>query len=428
MRRNRQKLHRELRVRAEARKAEVRHHRERKTREREQSLRAFEIARSRARTAPSGGADVYAAEWPAIRNLLGLANVDADTQNKVSRLCQSLARHLPMYVSCEWLPWLLLLSLQEWVRPVERLHLPGGSLRRKREAVAQHLLTRYPVPPFLLRALDVDPLAVARVPLEDKWAVDVLAHVGRGGSLRDLAGTDAFPAPLTRAMCHLFLDATAETPPIAALRRAQVRGAGGPASLAARLMATRLGELHGPDRKVGEPYIQQIIGWLCRRPGLHDAEATVLDAVIAWALERHRSDERFSLEGRTEASVRREVERFLVARTLAEDPKDELPDAGVPAWDEGGWSVLPILRRRDLWEEGDEMHHCVAMYTNLVRKRKVAVYSLRREGSRVATIEVALGAGAVVQAKRFGNAPLYEEAVDVLRTWAEFARYRVASL
>lgn len=428
VRRNRQKLHRELRLRSEARKAELRLRRLAARGEQERSRRVFEHPRVRAPLAAQRPSERLAAEWPSIHNLLVLAQVDRALLEKVSRLCAVLVHHLPQLVSAEWLPWLTLLALPEWVRPIERLRLPSGSVRRKREAVAVHLLARYPVPPFLLRALDVEPLAVARVPLEDRWAVEALAHVGRGGSLREIVGTEAFPAPLTRRMCHRFLDATADTPPVAALRRAQVEGLGGPPALAARLLATRLGDLHGPDPRVGEPYLQRVVDWLCRRTLLHEREPALLDDIVAWAVERNRVEDGFSLEGRSEAAVVREVERFRIGRALAADPGDALPDAGIGPWRHEAWTVEQLVRRRSLWEEGEHLRHCVALYTNLARKRKVAVFSLRRGGVRRATIEVALGAGAILQAKGFANQALESDDEAIVRAWAAFARLRIVGL
>jgi PcfJ-like protein len=435
VRRNRQKLHRELRLRAEAHKEHLRQRRRAREHERQRSQRALDHLRSPVRSAPAAPPSRLEVEWPGILRLLELADVPPNTIDKVHRLCRVLARSLPMMVAAECLPWLVLLSLPAWVRPIEHLAPPTGSTRRRREAVASHLLTRYPVPPFLLRALEVDPLPVARIPLEDRWAVEVLAHVGRGESLRKLAGSPMFPAPLTRQMCHGFLDATADTTPLAALRRAQVRGLGGPDVLATRLLSTSLADLHGPDPVVGEPYVQRIIGWLCRRPGLHYAPASELDDIVTWAIERNRqaSPTRpgqpavgFSLEGRTEASVAREVASWRIGRALAADPHDALPHAGVPRWSDGGWSVEQLCSRRALWEEGEAQQHCVAMYANLARRRKVAIYSLRWEGARLATIEVALGAGAVVQAKGCGNRALTPLEVGAVAAWAEFARYSFA--
>jgi len=201
---------------------------------------------------PTARTETEQVERGSIHNLLSLANVDQSVQGRVLRLQDAMWRIAPGAVTSEDLPWLLLIPRCPWVGSPETLRPPARSVRRKREAMALHLLTAYPVPPFLVRALDVEPLAVARVPEEDEWAVRILSHVGRGDSLRKLVGSRWLPSPLTRAMQHRFLSARADTPPILALRTAQVVGLGGPAAFARRLCRTRLQALRGPDPDVGE--------------------------------------------------------------------------------------------------------------------------------------------------------------------------------
>src|SRR5262249_4047404 len=146
MRRNRQKLHHEMRVRAEARKAEVR---ARQLRERAKHARFATVSvRPVARPSASPEPSPFAQRWSGIEYLMTLAPVDGGTWAKVERACRVLARVLPDRVSSEWLPWLLLLSLPPWQRPPEEFAPPGGSQRRKREAFALHLFATYPVPRF----------------------------------------------------------------------------------------------------------------------------------------------------------------------------------------------------------------------------------------------------------------------------------------
>ncbi|MEQ1570357.1 MAG: PcfJ domain-containing protein [Myxococcota bacterium] len=420
MRKNRQKLHRELRLHAEALKAEAK----RRRHARRLAQQRVHAAVTRVRRAGPPALAAYTRNWPSVSQLLQLANVDKDTTDKVHRLCKALSGPLPSLVSPSWLPWLLLVSLPAWARPIDSLRMPRGSFRRKRDAVVLHLFARYPVPPFLLRALDVEPLAVARVPLEDRWAVEVLAEVGRGGSVRALVGTERFPTPLTRKMVHLLLEATADHTPISALRRAQVEALDGPRDLLARLLATRLGDLHGPDPRTGEPFLQEAIGWLCRRPALHHASPGALDDLLGWALDQRRVNPGWSLEGRTADSVAPHVATWRKGRAIVDDA---LPDLGVPPYVEGEWSVVQVACRRDLFDEGAAMRHCVGMYHRLVARRKVAVFSLRKAGVRQATIEVAVGAGAVVQAKGPANRALTAEERAVLTAWAELAHLRIAA-
>ena len=117
-------------------------------------------------------------------------------------------------------------------------------------------------------------------------------------------------------MCHLLVRAPAGTPPIEALRAAQVVAMGGPRCFAEMLMKTRLGRLHGPDQKLGEPFWHEVIAWLCRHA---DVASTVdeLERVLGWIESEQRQavprGSRFSLSGRTSASVRRAADSHSVA-------------------------------------------------------------------------------------------------------------------
>mgnify|MGYP006979932034 CR=1 FL=1 len=255
-RRNRRKLHRAQRIAAE-KQAATRAARRQAQRLADASAEAA-IARALARpkTVPAPGAATPSAQvtlaLASMTNLMELAGVDATTKAKVQQLVTVLGDKAPSLARCEMLPWFLLLARRPWHRAPDRWRPPGGSDRRKRDQLALHLLTAYPVPAFLVRSLDVDPLPVARIPVEDEWAVELLAWVGQGRSLRQVPA-HVLPTPLTRKMAHRFLQATASTAPIAALRQAQVAAYGGSRGLARRLLGTRLGVLRGSDVHTGEP-------------------------------------------------------------------------------------------------------------------------------------------------------------------------------
>lgn len=416
MRRNRRKLHQELRLHAESQKAL--HHERRRVRlaARERSRSVF--SRSGVRTPASDEATTRV--LMVVESLLGLARVAPAMQKRVLRLAGVVHTALPALFAVEQLPWWLLLAKPHWVREPEAFVAPRGSLRRKRDAFAEHLLVDFPAPVFLLRSLDVEPLAVARVPVEDEWAVGILSHLGRGHSLRDLVGQPLLPAPLTRRMCHLFADAPAATSPILALRRAQVQAMGGPTTLATALMHTRLSRVHGPEPAVGEPFWHDVIGWLARRPALHGGTAEALDGLLGWIEARNREallhGTTFRLQQRPDAAVLRDAEVWRLSRRPPE--LDALPASGLLPLARDGFTLTELLCRSDLLDEGREQSHCVGLYTRLVAARKVAVWSLRHEGRRVATVEVALGAGRVVQAKRAANRPCGPEELAFVRAWA----------
>ncbi|MEO0605167.1 MAG: hypothetical protein AAF211_27300 [Myxococcota bacterium] len=378
-RRNRQKWHRERRLAAEAAKARQRERQRRLEEQRAEARMRAEVALERTRS-PVGRSRAEVAERNSIRGLLALASVDQSVMRRVMRLHEALWALTPGSVTCDDLPWLLLVARCPWVGAPETFRPPTRSVRRKREAMAAHLLTAYPVPPFLLRALDVEPLAVARVPEEDEWAVRILSHVGRGDSLRKIVGTRWLPPPLTRAMQHRFLSARADTSPILALRTAQVVGLGGPAAFARRLCRTRLQSLRGPDPEVGEGFWHRVIGWLAGHPDTHVLPLDDLDRILAWFEHRQRESltqgTPMSFKGRTLRKVRQSTDDWW-AHTERVSASRPFPPSGLVGLDDGPHTIREIRSYEALVEEGEIMHHCVASRLSPVRRDQIATLPRR---------------------------------------------------
>ena len=427
-RRNRQKLHRELRLRAEARKAE---RRARRIRARAQAVTVRQTAEQALARRATRVRAVAARMLPAVRSevehLLQLAHVGPELRMRVDQLLELVADQIPELARSSHLPWLVLLAQPHWVRRVDTFVAPSGSLRRKRDALAAHLLVRYRAPAFLFRALDQMPLAVARVPVEDEWAVALLAAVGQGMSVRSLVGTPTLPVPLTRRMCHLLLAAPASVGPVDALRHAQVAGLGGPQELARKLVRTRLGTLRGADPQVGEPFWHQVIAWMSGRAELAQLPDATLGHVLAWIEAEQRAalaaGRPFSLQGRTVASVTRDA----MAWHAQEQRQDEdFPRSGLLSWRGGSVAVDEICSRKALQAEAEEMRHCAASYWRLAKRGAVALFSMQFGGRRVATIEVSLGAMRVVLAKQACNQAITSVQREVLTRWAARNRLAVA--
>lgn len=418
--RNRKKVAAEIRARAEAEQAARRQQRIARAEQEQRHAAALARSKRQARAHATAVVPRFVQAWASTRSLLALARVQSDVRSRVEKLLKLLDAQVPLLCSVDQLPWLLLLAGERWVRPVDGFVSTGGPVDQVRDALASYLLTRYPVPPFLLRSLDVAPLAVARVPEEDRWAVAALSAVGRGQSLGDLAGTSVLAAPLTRRMCHLFLRAGPAWTPIRALRHAQVVGFGGRPGLVDLLLQTRLGTYRGDHPWVGEPFWHRVIEWACTRPWVMDLDPAGLQDVLAWLeseqWEACANGEELSLSGRTESSVGRAVAAW---RALVDaQGRGRLPASGIPAWSEDGWSVVALDTPAALVEEGTRMRHCVGMYERLAAMGKVAIFSLRKAGVPRLTIEVVLATRHVVQAKGSCNRMPNQDEAHALGRWA----------
>ncbi|HHO53953.1 MAG TPA: hypothetical protein ENK18_24555 [Deltaproteobacteria bacterium] len=428
-RRNRRKVHRELRLRAEARQQQRCALRAARRDEEARFLEALARARRRIPSPATTPARSVSTLLRSVRELLRLANVPRPLVQRVHRICTVVSDQIPALAATAQLPWFLLLAEPSWVRSPQDFRAPSGSLRRKRDALALHLFARYPVPPFLVRSLDIDPLAVARVPVEEHWAVGLLAHVGRGYALRTLVGSSLLPVPLTRRMCHLFLTATATTPPLLALRRAQVVGSGGGSALARALLRTRLGSLRGPDPLVGEPFWHEMIAWMARHESLVELGSSRLERLCGWmeASQRAllREGRTLSLSRRPLPSVMRAVDAWHALSARPVRP-DSFPGSGLLPLSRGPFAITELRCEAELSEEGAQMHHCAFSYRRLLRKGKVALFSITEQGARAATVEVSLGAGRVVQAKGAFNRECTRAQLAFLRLWAEQNRLTMA--
>lgn len=422
-RQNRQKLHKQQRIAAEAavqaRVAERRAQQERAS--------ALEAAVQRALRAPKAVEAVAPADDAVLRTitaLLDATRVEPEERAKVLALSRVFKLRIPERYVVGTLPMWLLFAQLPWVRPVSTWRSPGGSVRARRDNLAAHLLLRWPVPRFLYRALDVPEALVGRVPDEDAWAVRLFAWVGQGHSPFDAVAEGILPVPLTRRMVNLFLLAKADTTPVEALRRAQVQAQGGSRALADAILASRLAELRGPDPQTGEPFWAEVIAWFCRTPGIDLGELPdTVEYIEARRRRALQAGQVWSITGRTAASVARGMVDWRERVLLGPDP---LPRSGLLSLEQDRWRVEELDSIAALQAEGEALHHCVAMYVELIKRRKVSIWGLRHGRDRMATIEVALGAGRVVQAKGACNRGCTPAERGVIQTWAAMNRLVMA--
>jgi len=82
-------------------------------------------------------------------------------------------------------------------------------------------------------------------------------------------------------------------------------------------------------------------------------------------------------------------------------PQHTFPAPWFPTATINGMEIIPIDNSADLYREGAFMHHCIGTYSEEVRGGRYYVYSIRRNGKRVATAGLVLhGARAILQELR----------------------------
>lgn len=62
--------------------------------------------------------------------------------------------------------------------------------------------------------------------------------------------------------------------------------------------------------------------------------------------------------------------------------------SAIATYREGDYEVIPLLSSIDLAVDGAKMHHCVATYDTYCHEGRSRIFSIRREGKRVATAEL----------------------------------------
>jgi hypothetical protein len=75
-----------------------------------------------------------------------------------------------------------------------------------------------------------------------------------------------------------------------------------------------------------------------------------------------------------------------VADNLANGPDARFPPPWYPAAKLGDYEIMPIEDAATLYREGVAMHHCIGTYADRVQSGNCCVYSVRRNGERIATL------------------------------------------
>jgi hypothetical protein len=75
------------------------------------------------------------------------------------------------------------------------------------------------------------------------------------------------------------------------------------------------------------------------------------------------------------------------------ESKEAFPEPWYPAATLNGVDIVPIDNSVDLYREGAAMRHCIGTYADEVKAGIYCIYSVRREGERIATAAVRIAAG-----------------------------------
>jgi hypothetical protein len=396
------------RLRTEARRQRQR---VREARQREEEARAAAMHAALARRPESSA--------QAVDRLLA----GAPHSQRLRELLGVVAERSPRLVDADMLGALTLIAQAPWVRPPATWRPYGKSKDRLFRSLAEHVLERYRVPPFVWSAFraDDDAPILARV----------VVHVAAGGSLHQAVKAGLMPVPLTRSMCHELLASAGEARFLDVVRKVQVKAAGGDGRLFRAWTATRAGRrLHSRE---DEAFWQAVLAWFCANPMLPQAEVGPL---VDYIEHRRAQAPGFSMKGRSALALLRGMrawhgqlarERDVSGRVF--EPSGFQPmDIDRSRRDRRGnrvvevWHVREILDARTLADEGRAMGHCVYSYARAIEAGQCAIWTLTLRDDtghwRRLTIEVRPSLRQIVQARGRFNAKAEPRDLLALEAWA----------
>jgi hypothetical protein len=131
-----------------------------------------------------------------------------------------------------------------------------------------------------------------------------------------------------------------------------------------------------------------------RYHALEQAIINVSDWVRASRNNERHIDRKFSPDMSLN-TVRRLSDEWHKAVEVSGGPQYTLPAPWIPQARIGAYDIIPLTVSEQVREEGRKMHHCVGSYLDRVTDGECYIYSIRRDGERIATMEVMREAGVI---------------------------------
>lgn len=135
-------------------------------------------------------------------------------------------------------------------------------------------------------------------------------------------------------------------------------------------------------------YDPDFLGWIAKNINVTIKYQEFLNTIISisdWARNEHNFKINCSLQTAIERSElwHRELEFKKYEKLNAPFPEPWIAQEIL-----NGVEFIPLLSGQELFEEGKAMHHCVGTYASFVTNGKSYIYSVRKNGKRVATLEL----------------------------------------
>ena len=285
-------------------------------------------------------------------------------------------------------------------------------------SLCEHVLARFRMPPFLWSAFfEADAGRFG----------PFVAFVAGGGSVHDGIKKGLLPVPLTRKMCHDFMQTPADVPFFKALRRTEVRASGGDAQFLAAWMGSQAGRrLHTAEE---EAFWMTVIDWFAKNPM---ADRNQVGPLVDYILDRRRMDPDFSMKGRSVLAMMRGAqqwheqlgrEKAIHGAVFTSSGWKPLEATKTHRDTHGNfitelWRVDEITTLRALADEGRKQSHCVYSYAGSIEAGLISIWSLNVNEEKAITVEVRNDIRRIVQARGRFNRQATAREFTVLTQWA----------
>lgn len=299
------------------------------------------------------------------------------------------------------------------VREVDTWKKDGSHAYEQAESMVKHCFEIYEAPKFLLHSF------FSSEKKHMLWYV----QLARGKSVKSLSN---MPIELSSKMAHEFRNAPSFFSVNEALRFAQARGLGATVKTAQLIAFSRLAN----RREDQEAFWAKAVAFFSKE---EDLKVNEVDEILDYLLHKYRENTKFSFKGRTFSSLKAQSEQWHQEVVLKEQ-------GGSFKWKPSGITPLyfseyvndkkvvykteELLSSVALYEEGKEMHHCVAEYDTECEEGQCSIFSLQREiegqpVERLATLEIELPSKMIVQAKAKYNDDPDPKAKELIDRWVK---------
>jgi hypothetical protein len=350
-----------------------------------------------------------------------IARSPKQEQQRFKDLMNEVLLKAPRIAEESFWPAYHILAGMSWLRPISDWTPKGKSKATLFCSLVDHLVVEYRVPDFLYSVFAVDPMKNRNA----RALAHFFRYVAQGGSPYAYMRSAFLPVVMTRKMCHEFMHSPKDMDFFQAVRRAQAIVLGGNRSLIKAICKSSLAR--GLTRD--ERFWLSVIKWFCENG---DLDMDQIGPLIDFISARRRADTRYSMKGRTAGSLVRAMEVWHreLARPRAVE-KVVFKRSGIPegSWKFPGktpggqpvtvvWDIKEILTSEELADEGRRMHHCVYAYVHSIKECFISVWSLRRDGGRLLTVEVRNRGREIVQARGKYNRRATSAELNKLKRWA----------